>query len=277
MVKGHSLPSSAFHAYMEGNIHLGETRMDNEESDKYRAPALDKGLDILELLASVDGGLTQAEISKRLNRSPNEFYRMLDRLVRRDYVRRTPGDRYEITLKLFELAHRHSPTRRLVQLAMPVLRNFALRSEQACHLVIRDRNILVVVAQVDGPGYWNVSIRVGSRIGLVNTGSGHVFLAFATPEERALMVEEQEAGDGVISPVLSARLDVVRRQGFEQMPSAQTASVTNLSVPIIGPLGTVMAVITCPYTARLDKSDAPDMAEALALVREAAAAISRRT
>lgn len=247
------------------------------EDDRYRAPALDKGLDILELLAGTEEPLSQAEIAKALERSPNEIYRMLDRLVRRDYVRRTPGDRYEITLKLFELAHRHSPTRRLVQQAMPILRSFALKSEQACHLVIRDRNILVVVAQVDGPGYWNVSIRVGSRIGLVNTGSGHVFLAFATPEERTLMVEEQDAGEGVISPALSARLDVVRRQGFEQMPSAQTASVTNLSVPILGPLGTVMAVITCPYTSRLDKADAPDMAEALSLVREAAAAISRRT
>ncbi|RYE85235.1 MAG: IclR family transcriptional regulator, partial [Hyphomicrobiales bacterium] len=151
------------------------------------------------------------------------------------------------------------------------------RSEQACHLVIRDRNILVVVAQVDGPGYWNVSIRVGSRIGLVNTGSGHIFLAFATPEERVLMVEEQDAGEGVISPVLAGRLDEVRRQGFEQMPSAQTASVTNLSVPIIGPLGSVMAVVTCPYTTRLDKADAPGMAEALSLLREAATAISRRT
>jgi DNA-binding IclR family transcriptional regulator len=248
-----------------------------EDTDRYRAPALDKGLDIIELLADTDEPLSQAEIAKALGRTPNEIYRMLDRLVRRDYVRRTPGDRYEITLKLFELAHRHSPTRRLVQQAMPILRNFALRSEQACHLVIRDRNILVVVAQVDGPGYWNVSIRVGSRIGLVNTGSGHVFLAFATPEERALMVEEQDVGEGVISPALAARLDVVRRQGFEQMPSAQTASVTNLSVPILGPLGTVMAVVTCPYTARLDKTDAPDMAETLSLVREAAAAISRRT
>jgi DNA-binding IclR family transcriptional regulator len=248
-----------------------------DDTDRYRAPALDKGLDIIELLADTDEPLSQAEIAKALGRTPNEIYRMLDRLVRRDYVRRTPGDRYEITLKLFELAHRHSPTRRLVQQAMPILRNFALRSEQACHLVIRDRNILVVVAQVDGPGYWNVSIRVGSRIGLVNTGSGHVFLAFATPEERALMVEEQDVGEDVISPALSARLDVVRRQGFEQMPSAQTASVTNLSVPILGPLGTVMAVVTCPYTSRLDKADAPDMAEALSLVREAAAAISRRT
>ena len=53
------------------------------ELDRYRAPALDKGLDILELLAAVESGLTQAEIAKRLDRSPNELYRMLDRLQRR--------------------------------------------------------------------------------------------------------------------------------------------------------------------------------------------------
>ena len=53
------------------------------DSDRYRAPALDKGLDILELLSATDAGLTQAEIAKSLERSPNEIYRMLDRLVRR--------------------------------------------------------------------------------------------------------------------------------------------------------------------------------------------------
>ena len=105
---------------------------------------------------------------------------MLNRLMRRDYVRRTPEDRYAITLKLFELAHARPPLHRMVSQAMPVLRRFAIEAEQAVHMVIADRNILVVVAQVDGPGYWNVSIRVGSRISLVNTGSGHVFLAFAT-------------------------------------------------------------------------------------------------
>lgn len=66
----------------------------DEEGDRYRAPALDKGLDILELLARIDGGLTQAEIAKHLGKSPNEFYRMLDRLVRRGYVQRQEGDRF---------------------------------------------------------------------------------------------------------------------------------------------------------------------------------------
>lgn len=252
--------------------------MDGDANDRYRAPALDKGLDILELLAATADGLSQAEIAKALERSPNEIYRMLDRLVRRDYVRRTQEDRYEITLKLFELAHARPPLHRLVSQATPVLRHFALRGEQAVHMVVQERNILVVVAQFDSPGYWNVSIRVGSRIGLVNTGSGHVFLAFATPEERVLMLEEQDLGSPEKMPKgLADRLNGVRQQGYEMMPSAQVSGVSNLSVPIFGPLGTVIAVLTCPYTQRLDKLDAPDMPTALKLLQRAAKEISQRS
>jgi DNA-binding IclR family transcriptional regulator len=247
------------------------------EDDRYRAPALDKGLDILELLAGTEEALSQAEIAKALDRSPNEIYRMLDRLVRRDYVLRTQGDRYELTLKLFELAHARPPIRRLVSQATPVLRRFAREAEQACHLVIHDRNILVVVAQVDSPGYWNVSVRVGSRISVVNTGSGHVFLAFASNEERKLMLEERD-GDAPakVPAAFDARLAKVREQGFEAMASMQIQGVTNLSVPILGPTGTVLAVLTSPYTERLDKKGAPDRDETLRLLVAAGAEISKR-
>ena len=252
--------------------------MSEDVNDRYRAPALDKGLDILELLARTDDGLSQAEIAKALERSPNEIYRMLDRLVRRDYVRRTPEDRYEITLKLFELGHARPPLHRMVSQAMPVLRHFALKAEQAVHMVVQDRNILVVIAQVDGPGYWNVSIRVGSRISLVNTGSGHVFLAFATPEERVLMLEEQDMGSPEKMPRgLEARLEGVREQGYEMMPSAQVSGVSNLTVPIFGPLGTVIAVLTCPYTQRLDKLDAPNMQTVLKMLQQAGKEVTQRS
>jgi DNA-binding IclR family transcriptional regulator len=251
-------------------------RMD--DMDRYRAPALDKGLDILELLARTDDGLSQAEIAKALDRSPNEIYRMLDRLVRRDFVRRTPEDRYEITLKLFELAHARPPMHRLISQATPVLRSFTLKAEQAVHLVVQDRNVLVVVAQFDGPGYWNVSIRVGSRIRPVNTGSGHVFLAFATSEERAMMLEAEDLGRPEKMPSgLETRLAGIAAQGYESMPSAQTAGVFNLSVPIFGPMGSVLAAITCPYTQRLDKYDAPNMQQALELLQAAGQELSRRT
>ena len=45
---------------------------DSDDLDRYRAPALDKGLDILELLAREEEGLSQAEIAKALGRTPNE-------------------------------------------------------------------------------------------------------------------------------------------------------------------------------------------------------------
>lgn len=248
-----------------------------DEEDRYRAPALDKGLDILELLAATEEGLSQAEIAKALDRSPNEIYRMLDRLVRRGYVLRTSGDRYELSLKMFELAHSRPPIQRLVSQALPVMRRFARSAEQACHLVIHDRNVLVVAAQVEAPGYWGVSIRVGSRISMVNTGSGHVFLAYASPEERRLMLEEQGDGEAErLLPSLSKRLQQVRARGYESMASLQTRGVTNLSVPILGPAGTVLAAFTSPYTERLDNDLAPDQTAVLRLLIAAGNEIAKR-
>ena len=129
-----------------------------------------------------------------------------------------------------------------------------------------------------GASNLNVSIRVGSRIGLVNTGSGHIFLAFASDEERILMLEDVvDRRNHKLSPQLLARFAKVREQGYEIMESQQVSSVTNLSIPIFGPLGTVIAALTCPYTDRLDKSDAPDQKSTLKLLIETGHQISART
>lgn len=239
--------------------------MIDDTNDRYRAPALDKGLDILELLASTDESMTQAEIAKALNRSPNEIYRMLDRLVRRSYVARIMGDRYELTLRLFALAHQHPPVRRLVSQALPVMRHFSRNAEQACHLTVYDRGRVVVVAQVDAPSYWSYSIRVGSSVSLYNTGSGHVLLAFATARERAMMEAEREdkAEDKSRPEGLDDRLVVIWQQGFETMPSVQSEAVFNLSAPVLGPNDTALAALTCPFLPRIDRPDVPDMKKVL--------------
>src|SRR5690606_18885999 len=135
-------------------------------------------------------GLTQAEIARRLGRGPTEFYRMLDRLVKRGYVTRIDGDRFALTLKLFGLAQLHAPVRRLASFAVPLMRELAEASRQANQLVVFDRGYPVVVAQQEAPGYWGISIRVGSRIGLFETGSGHVLLAFRSAGERERMIAE---------------------------------------------------------------------------------------
>lgn len=232
---------------------------DEDDSDRYRAPALDKGLDILELLSGIDGGLTQAEIAKFLGRSPNEFYRMLDRLVRRGYVTRLEGDRYSLTLKLFGLAQLHAPVRRLVSYATPLMRDLAVNSKQANQLSVFDRGAAVVIAQQEAPDYWGISIRVGSHISLFNTGSGHVLLAFRSDDERALMIAEYEKhADDIAQPAdFLERLNQIRERGYEVMPSAQTAGVYNVSAPVLGPDGRAIAALTCPYIQLLNIANAP--------------------
>lgn len=71
----------------------------------YRAPALEKGLDILELMAGVPEGLGQAEIARRLGRSVGEIFRMLACLVERGYLAvRRPGAVYVVTERVRRLA-----------------------------------------------------------------------------------------------------------------------------------------------------------------------------
>lgn len=142
--------------------------MNDLDQDRYRAPALVGCSTFLELLAGVDGGLSQAEIAKKLDRSPNEFYRMLDRLVKRGYVARLGGDRYVLTLKLFGLAQLHAPTRRLASLAMPLMQELAEITQQENHIVVYDRGHPVVITslrpRITG-GFRSASVRAwGSSI-----------------------------------------------------------------------------------------------------------------
>jgi DNA-binding IclR family transcriptional regulator len=250
--------------------------MENDDADRYRAPALDKGLDILELLASVEDGLSQTEIAKRLDRSANEFYRMLDRLVRRGYVAKLEGDRFALTLKLFGLSQLHAPTRRLASFATPLMRELAQKTRQANHLAVFDRGNAVVIAQQEAPDYWGISIRVGSHVNLFDTGSGHVLLAFRDKDERELMISEhvRSRDDIDLSEDFYERLDQIRTQGYEMMPSAQTAGVYNLSAPVLGADGTCMAALTCPYIALVNAPGAPDITRTIAHLQKTAKQLS---
>ena len=250
-----------------------------DEAERYRAPALDKGLDILELLAEQKEGLTRAEIMKALGRNASEIYRMLERLVARQYVMRSPGgDRYTLSLKLFALAHRHPPMQRFLTEAVPQMQRFADAAEQSCHLSVYDRGNLLVIAQVDGPGTWGLSIRLGSRVGLIDTASGHVMLAFQTEDERARMLAEHTRVKGEIArsaDELGAMLEAIRQEGHLRKDSAQTFGVTDVTFPILGPSGQAIASLTSPYMRRIDSYVAPSLDEVTSMLEATAEKLSQ--
>ena len=60
----------------------------------YAAPALEKGLDIIELLSASDHPLTARSIAEQLGRSKSEIFRMVYVLVERGYLLRDPVTDY---------------------------------------------------------------------------------------------------------------------------------------------------------------------------------------
>jgi len=249
-----------------------------DDAERYRAPALDKGLDIVELLSEQKDGLTRAEITKALGRNASEIYRMLERLVVRQYVVRSPGgDRYSLSLKLFALAHRHPPMNRFIAEALPVMQAFAEEAEQSCHLTVYDRGNLLVIAQVDGPGTWGLSIRLGSRVGLVDTASGQVMLAFQSESERARMLAEHTKVKGEIAlddTSLASLFETIRAAGHLRKESAQTFGVTDVTFPILGPSGYAIASLTTPYMRRIDEYVAPSLEDVTTMLDTAARKLS---
>lgn len=249
------------------------------ESSRYRAPALDKGLDILELLAASSEGLSQAEIAKGLGRGANEIYRMLDTLVRRGYViRGGEGDRYILSLRLLVLADMHLPRRRLMDAADPCMRAFSRRAEQSVHLAVMEEGEFIITSSFSAPGNWRLALRPGSIIGLFNTGSGMVLAAFQSPGARARIYRDHALVRGeekIPQEAFEAQAAAIREAGHYCAPSQAVVGAVNLTFPILDPQGAAIAALTCPYLKRIDGYISPDQEETLSMVAETAAEISR--
>ncbi len=214
----------------------------------YAAPALDKGLDILELLARQTTGLTKSQLALELNRSVPEIFRMLVRLEGRGYISCGSDERYSLTLKLFRLAQEQPPTERLLAAALPVMKGLAHHTRQSCHLGVLEAGQVVILGQVNSPTNLGFYVRLGSVIELMESSTGYVILAHLPPEDRARAVAQWRRRSGKLPPRgLNSHLERLRRKGFEKRASYLVKGVVNISFPIAGAAGGSIAALTIPY------------------------------
>ena len=249
----------------------------SDDDDKYRAPALSKGLDILELLASGAEGLTQVEIAKTLGRTTSEIFRMLMVLRKRGYVNlNAEGDRYHLTTKMFEVAHRHPPIKRLTSVAGEAMQKLADRINQSMHLAILHSGGVLVIAQVDCPDNNITSVRLGAHIPLYDTASGRVIAAWMDEPARARLL--REAGPGAEGRQASFLGDLaeVRARGFCESASLTIEGVRNISAPIFDFSGLPVAAVTIPYIRRLSASLNVTADEARGALMEMTGQLSRQ-
>ncbi|ESQ86490.1 IclR family transcriptional regulator [Asticcacaulis benevestitus] len=215
---------------------------------QYHAPALEKGLDILEALAEADGPMTLSAVSKNLSRSMNELFRMFQVLIDRGYLAPAlDGTGYELSTKLLTIARSSHVLRQFVNHALPHMRSLAESTELACHVSAAADDQLVVIASVDAPAAVNFSVRPGFRSHMTSSAAGKVLFGLETMDmrDRLSPILKRNIGDQKWSDFYESA-EEARRNGFSIAQSEILPGVTDISGPVFDELG-IKGVLTVPF------------------------------
>lgn len=215
---------------------------------KYSAPALEKGLDILELLSLSATEMSFSQIAAGVGRSKNEIFRMMIVLEERQFIVRTSGDNYHLTDRLAVLGSKRSEHNRLAEVAMPVLMELSEKSSFSCHLSVMDGDAVIVVAQAEATKGYSISVQVGHRSRVAESSARMCILASARHQGEDDRASRTRATDGN-SDSPSQDFEVSQSlPEVTEMPNPELPGITELSAPVMGTQRTgAIAAITIPF------------------------------
>lgn len=220
---------------------------------RYSAPALEKGLDILEFLAGQSVARSQTEIAAALGRTQSEIYRMLACLEARGYLLREPGSNcYRLSLRLFELAHRQDAVALLREAALGPMDEAAEATGQSVHLSVPYAGGVMVLLERRPARRICLAVGEGAALPMSQSASGCVLLS-RLPETKAReRLERDEIYRGLSAArqrAVRQRIACARRDGHLVAPSFVTPGAVDIAFPV-GVAGTdTAAVLDMPFIA----------------------------
>ena len=217
------------------------------------------------------------ELSRAIKLAKPTVYRFLLTLQELGYVRRVDGDRWAITLKMFNLGSRALDHLDLLSAARPIAEQLSEELGETVHMGVLDGDSAVYVMKIESRYTIRMYSRVGRRMPLYCTAIGKVLLAFSGQAER------EDALEGVpllaftkktltSRAVLDAELVKIRAQGFAIDDEEREENLHCIGAPIFDYSGTVVAVLSVSWPSfRYGRDKENDWIERVKL---AAAAIS---
>ena len=239
-----------------------------KSAPNYSVPALEKGLAVLEILARAAEPLTLSQISERTANSASQLFRTMNCLVASGYVSKDElHGKYSLTLKLFELANRHSPLKHLLQVASLPMQELARAIRESCHISVIQHGQLLVLGAVDSPEKVQITVSVGTSFPLVSTVSGRLLLAAMDEislgailqddaDYQALSVEERER--------FWQRIAEIRRSGVSTAVDESYIGLHDTAVLVGNPeIGVSAAIAITQLTASRQRRASGEAIEAL--------------
>jgi DNA-binding IclR family transcriptional regulator len=234
-----------------------------------------RALDVLAALADARTRLTLSELARASGLPLTTTHRIVGDLTAWGALERGSDGRYQVGLRLWEIASRAPRGLPLREVALPAMEDLYEATHENVQLAVREGLEVVYVERLTGRGSVRVLTRVGGRFALHATGVGLVLLAHAPAEVQ----EEVLAGPlrawtawTVTDPArLRATLADVRRTGVAVSDRQVTDDAVSVACPVRDRHDAVVAALSVVV-----RADGPTSTPALTpAVRAAARGISR--
>ena len=222
----------------------------SKKQPNYDVPALDKGLDIIEVLAHSAVPLSQIEIARRLEKTVSQVFRMITCLERRGYIYKDPDSSvYSLTLKMYQLVNHHPPVEKLLRTATGPIMDLVSKIEESCHLTVLKGNQVVILSQHDSPKRVSVHVRTGSTVSILDSNSGRVLLAYKSKEEQESLLSLDPDFKKMSKKDVNGlfkQLDDIKKDGHFYTESYSVSGIVDMVVPVMASSNEPIAAITVP-------------------------------
>lgn len=242
--------------------------------------SLERALLLLDIVARVDGGLTNAEISRRMRMAPSTSSYILSRLEREAYVRRDKATgRYQIGLRLMELAYGALRTIGHRPIVEPALHRLVEQTGLTALVAVWVRGRAVVVDKVESPESIKLDVDIGRPLFAHSSALGKVLLAHLSPGEFNDFINEHGLPRRTAKTItsrakLQENLAIAKARGYATANQEEFIGGRAVAAPIVDGFGKVCAAVSGAGPSGHPIWKCPE--DAIQCVKAAARDISRR-
>jgi IclR family KDG regulon transcriptional repressor len=210
-----------------------------------------RALVVLEKL-SLQRAIGLEEISREIKLAKPTVYRFLLTLQELGYVRRVDGDRWAITLKMFNMGSRALDHLDLHSASRAIAEELSEDLGETVHMGVLEGDSAVYVLKIESRYTIRMFSRVGRRIPLYCTSIGKVLLAYSTDEEREaalkgvrlLAFTKKTLANRV---ALDAELARIREQGYGLDDEEHEEGIHCIGAPVFDHTGSIVATISVSW------------------------------
>jgi DNA-binding IclR family transcriptional regulator len=240
--------------------------------------AVERALAMLEAVAQEPDGLSNAEISRKLQIPKSSASYILRTLENQAYLKRDEETgKYRVGLKILSLSRGALSGIDVREVALPIMRHLMEKTNLTCHLAILDGPEAVYIEKVEPQGFIRMDTWVGRRMRVHATSVGKALVAHI-PQERLEKIladrgmEKRTPKTITTLPRLLKDLEKVRAQGYAVDDEENNMGARCLGAPVFNRSGGIEASIGLSGT--INQVNAQTMPRILEALKDAARHVS---